>query len=91
MNAPASTPSACFKCLCDMDEDATSACTEDCWKLAYCTVANGCDSMDTSCIRAACGTALLTSGGATAIDVPFDECASSCFVAPGDAETDAGN
>ena len=74
----------CAACLCDMRPAATTACTGDCWKLAFCAQASGCSTSDSAAIQKACVTPL---GGmdkymAAAIlvrNVPFASCADECF------------
>jgi len=85
------TSAACITCVCDKSEAATIACTGDCWKLAYCVVANGCDATDTTCITNACTddlgtTAKLAAAGALAMKVNFAGCAAQCF-----GDVDGGN
>lgn len=88
----------CTSCLCGMKPAETTACTKDCWKLAYCVPANGCDATDTACIVAACTDDLgdvtkLQAAGTLAMKTPFTSCAADCFPTPikPDAETDGGN
>jgi hypothetical protein len=87
----------CTSCLCGMKATETSACTADCWKLAYCVAAH-CDASDTNCIIANCadavgGAANLATVGALARATPFTACSSMCFTTPPpvDGSTDGGN